>query len=140
MDVIIDKRLNWRSHLDHIETKTAPRIGLLRYLSRTTYEPNNKTMINIFKSIVRTIIIYGYPVPLTANQKVWNRMQIIQNKALRAALGLSIYTSVDYTHKISYVPKIKDYATTLLQQCIQTATSNNDITWKTHRQDILNKI
>ncbi|CAF2040813.1 unnamed protein product [Rotaria magnacalcarata] len=31
LGVIIDKQLNWRRHLDHIETKIAPRIGLLRY-------------------------------------------------------------------------------------------------------------
>jgi hypothetical protein len=49
-------------------------------------------MINIFKSIVRTVIIYGYPVLLTADQKIWDRMQIMQNKTLRAALGLPIYT------------------------------------------------
>jgi hypothetical protein len=140
LGVIIDKKLNWRKHLDHIETRIALRISLLRYLSRTAYEPNNKTMINIFKSIVRTIIIYGYPVLLTADQKVWNRMQIMQNKALRATLGLPIYTSVDYIHKISNVPKIKDYATTLLQKSIQTATSNNDITLKNYLQDIFNQI
>ena len=118
----------------------APRIGLLRYLSRTAYEPNSKTMINIFKAIARTIIIYGYPVLLTANQKIWDRMQIIQNKALRAALGLPIYTSVEYIHNISNVPKIKDYAITLLQQSIQTATSNNDSILLTHLQHILQQI
>ena len=64
LGVIIDKKLDWRRHLDHIETRLAPRIGLLRYLSRTAYEPNNKTMINIFKAIVRTVITYGYPVLL----------------------------------------------------------------------------
>jgi hypothetical protein len=140
LGVIIDQRLNWRNHLEHIETKIAPRISLVRYLSRTAYEPNNKTMTNIFKSIVRTVIIYGYPVLLTANEKVWNRLQIMQNKAIRAALGLPIYTSVEYIHKISNVPKIKDYATSLLQKSIQTATSNNDITLKNHLQDIYDKI
>ncbi|CAF3018287.1 unnamed protein product [Rotaria sp. Silwood2] len=140
LGVIIDKGLKWRSHLDHIEAKIAPRIGLLRYLSRIAYEPNNKTMINIFKSIVRTIIIYGYPVLLTTDQKIWNRLQIMQNKALRAALGLPIYTSVEYIHKISNVPKIKDYAIGLLQKSIQTATSNNDTILKNYLQDIFNQI
>ena len=140
LGVIIDKKLDWRRHLDHIETKIAPRIGLRRYLSRTAYEPNTMTMINICKAIARTIIIYGYPVLLTANQKIWDRMQIIQNKALRAALGLPTYTSVEYIHNISNVPKIKDYAITLLHQSIQTATSNNDTTLKNHLQDILQQI
>ncbi|CAF1942358.1 unnamed protein product [Rotaria magnacalcarata] len=35
LGVIIDKRLNWRRHLNHIETKIAPRIGVLRYPLRT---------------------------------------------------------------------------------------------------------
>lgn len=64
----------------------------------------------------------------------------MQNKALRAALGLPHYTSVDFIHKISNVPKIKDYAIGLLRKSIQTATTNNDITLKNHLQDILNKI
>nr|ACY69870.1 AP-like endonuclease/reverse transcriptase [Adineta vaga] len=140
LGVIIDKRLKWRAHLEHIESKIAPRIGLLRYLSRTTYEPNNKTMINIFKSIVRTVIIYGHPILLTADQKVWDRLQIIQNKAIRAALGLPIYTSVKYIHKISNIPKIKDYAIGLLKHTLQKATTNNDITLKNHLQCILDKI
>ncbi|CAF3407919.1 unnamed protein product [Rotaria socialis] len=140
LGVIIDKQLNWRRHLDHIETKIAPRIGLLRYLSRTAYEPNSRKMINIFKSIARSIIIYGYPALLTADHNVWNRIQIIQNKALRAALGLPMYTSVEYIHKISTIPKIKDYATTLLKQPIQTATADKDTTSRKHLRDILEQI
>jgi hypothetical protein len=97
-------------------------------------------MINIFKSIARTLIIYGYPVLLTAKQTVWDRLQIIQNKALRAALGLPIYTSVDYIHKISTVPRIKDYAISLLHKSIQTAATNNDNILKNHLQDILKEI
>jgi hypothetical protein len=67
-------------------------------------------------------------------------MQIMQNKAIRAALDLPIYTSVDYIHKISNVPKIKDYATGLLHQAIQTATMNNGTTLHDHLQTILQQI
>ena len=93
-----------------------------------------------FKSIVSTIIIYGYPVLLTADQRIWSRLQIMQNKALRAALGLPIYTSTKYIHQISHVSTIKEYATGLLQKAIQTATMNNDNTLRTHLQDIFDQI
>ena len=65
-------------------------------------------MINIFKSTERTIIIYGFPVLMTADQNAWKRLQIMPNKAIRAALGLPIYTSIEHIHKISNIPKIKD--------------------------------
>lgn len=140
LGVIIDKQLKWRNHLRHIETKMAPRISLLRYLSKAAQIPNEKTMINIFKSIARPIMTYGFPVLLTASDKVWERLQIIQNKALRAALGLPICTSVEYIHRRSSIPKIKEYAVTLLNQFIQTATANNDSTFKLHLEEILSEV
>ncbi|CAF1093522.1 unnamed protein product [Rotaria sp. Silwood1] len=140
LGVIIDKTLNWRAHIHHIETKIAGRISLLRFLNRAAYEPNDKIMLNIFKSIARTIIIYGYPILLTANNKIWERLQIMQNKAIRAALGLPIYTSVEYIHRITNIPKIKQYAVTLLQRYIQTATSNNDNVLRNNLQEIFNNM
>lgn len=136
LGVIIDKQLKWRNHLQHIETKVAPRISLLRYLSKAAKEANPRTMINIYKSIIRTVIIYGYPVLLTANDKIWERLQIIQNRAIRAALNLPIYTSVEYIHQISKLPKIKDYAISLLTKSIGTTTQNNDVTLKQYLEDI----
>ena len=118
----------------------AARIGLLRYLAKAAKEPNPRTMINIFKSIARTVIVYGYPVLLTASEKVWDRLQIIQNKAIRAALNLPIYTSVEYIHRLSHIPKIKDYAISLLQQSIQTAIANNDNILETNLKDILDQV
>ncbi|CAF1418063.1 unnamed protein product [Adineta ricciae] len=140
LGVIIDKQLKWRNHLQHLESKMAGRISLLRYLAKSAQEPNQKTMINIFKAIVRPVMTYGYPVLLTANDKIWDRLQIIQNKALRATLGLPIYTSVEYIHRISKIPKIKEYATSLLHKSINTASSNKDQTLLQHLQDIANQL
>ncbi|CAF1070858.1 unnamed protein product [Rotaria magnacalcarata] len=96
LGVIFDNKLNWRSHIKHIESKLASRINLLRFLSCSCAdaEPNIKTMLNLFKSLVRTIITYGSHTLLTANDNVWERLQITQNKALRAVLGVPFYTFV----------------------------------------------
>jgi hypothetical protein len=66
----LDKQLNCRCHSHHIESKIADRISLLRFLSRSATEQNDKIMLNIYKSIARTILTYGYPVPLTAKVKI----------------------------------------------------------------------
>ncbi|CAF1494352.1 unnamed protein product [Adineta ricciae] len=74
VDVIIDKQLKWRNHLQHLESKMTRRISLLRYLAKSAQEPNQKTMINIFKAIARPVMAYVYPALLTANDKVWDRL------------------------------------------------------------------
>jgi hypothetical protein len=97
-------------------------------------------MLNIYKAIARTIITYGFPVIFTANDKIWERLQILQNKAVRAALGLPAGTSVEYIHKISNISKIKQYARTLLRLATTKAKANNEDTMEKLLKDILNKI
>ena len=140
LGVIIDKQLKWRSHLQHIESKVTSRISLLRYLSKAANEPNPKTMINIYKSIIRTVIVYGYPVLLTANDKIWERLQIIQNRAIRAALNLPHYTSVEYIHHISKLPKIKDYAISALAKSIHKSKLNHENPLTKYLDDIQNQL
>jgi hypothetical protein len=123
LGVIFDHQLNWRSHIHHIETKAAPRISLLRFLSKSNSNSNSNIMINLFKSLVRSIITYGSSVLLTADEKIWKRIQIIQNKALRAALGLPVYTSTEYIHNTTNISTIKKYSIFLLQQAIARATN-----------------
>ena len=140
LGVIIDKTLNWRCHLHDMENKIADRISLLRFLSRSASDPNDTIMLNIYKALVRTIITYGYPVLLTANNKTWERLQILQNKAIRAALNLPFYTSVEYIHKISNIPKIKQYALALMNKAIAKSKSNNGTTLTKHLTDILRQM
>ena len=138
--VIIDKELKWNKHLQHIEKCVAPRISLLRYLSSAAQEPNDMIMINIFKSIVRTVIIYDYPLLLPANERIWKRLQIIQNKAIRASSNLPHYTSTRYIHQLTNVPKIKDYAKSLLQKSIATSINNNDVILRNNLEEILAQV
>ncbi|CAF2145764.1 unnamed protein product [Rotaria magnacalcarata] len=137
LGMIMDNRLSWRTHLKQVETRIAARLSLLRFLNRAAIEPNHNIMINLYKSLIRTVIIYGYPVLLCADNKIWDRIQIIQNKALRMALGLPHYTSVDYIHRIANIPRIKDYAVNLLERAASTAASSNEMIYHRSLQDIL---
>ncbi|CAF1073774.1 unnamed protein product [Rotaria magnacalcarata] len=137
LGMIMDNRLTWRTHLKRVETRIPARLILLRFLNRTAIEPNHNIMLNLYKSLVRTVIIYGYPVLLSADNKRWDRIQIIQSKALRVALGLPHYTSADYIHRIANIPRIKDYAINLLEKASSTASSNNEMIYHRSLQDIL---
>jgi hypothetical protein len=126
LGIIFDHKLDWRIHVKHIETKVPSRIYLLRLLSKLTPNANLNTMLILYKSLARSIISYGSLVLLTANKRIWKRLHILQNKALKATLGLPIYTSTKYVHKIGNIPEIKMHSTTVLQQSITRARVYND--------------
>ena len=97
-------------------------------------------MLNIYKSLVRTVLTYGHAVILTARDTVWKRLQVLQNKAIRATLNLPMYTSTRYIHNITGLPKIKDYALSLLQKSLNTAINNNDLVFRDNIEYILHRI
>ena len=123
LGVTFDRKLNWRSHIEKVEAKVASRTSLPRFISRSSPNANDNTMINIFKSLVRTVTMFGYPILLTADNSIWKRLQVAQNKAIRAALGLPNYTLVEYIYRISNLPKAKQYAEKLLERVICTGQS-----------------
>jgi hypothetical protein len=68
---------------------------------------------------------FSYDPPYSRGN-IWNRLQITQNKALRASLGFPSYTSTDHIHKVANIPKIKNYAKSLLERSITKAKNYND--------------
>lgn len=135
-----DPELKWTHHLKQIESKVTPRISLLRYLSRSSGEPNEMTMMNLYHSIVRTVMVYGFPLLLTAGDRVWKRMQILQNMAIRAALNLPKYTSTRYLHMITREPKLKDFAKKQMEKALNKAINDNDNTLRIAYEEILGRL
>ena len=140
LGIIFDRKLDWRTHVKKIESKAAARIGLLRYLTRANQNPNEKIMLNIYKSLVRSILTNGFSILLTAKEKVWERLQITQNKALRAALGAPPYTSARYIHNTTRIPEIKEHAKRLLEKSIARAQEQNDKKFEKSLREIQLKI
>ena len=139
LGVTSDRKLIWKRHIEQVEAKVAPRTSLLRFLSRSSPNANDKTMINIFKALVRTVTMFGYPSLRTADNSIWKRLQIAQNKAIRAALGLPNYTSVEYIHRISNLPKAKQYAEKLLEPAIARAKAEKSTLIENLLTDIANR-
>jgi Reverse transcriptase (RNA-dependent DNA polymerase) len=118
LGVIFDQRLHWGEHIKHVETRAQSRINLLRFFNRITPDSNDRIMLNLFKSLIRPVLTHGFSVCLKAEDKIWNILQIIQNKALRAALFLPHFTSATYIHKLTNIPYIRSYVTNFTKRAL----------------------
>ena len=57
LGVTFDKKLDWRIHTRRVEMKVASRIGLLKFLSRSTTNVNDQTMTNLYKTLVKSLLV-----------------------------------------------------------------------------------
>jgi len=59
LGIIFDSQLNLNSHVSYIVDKCQKRLNLLRAISGNKWGANKKTLLMIYRSLIRSILDYG---------------------------------------------------------------------------------
>lgn len=77
---------------------------------------SRKIKILLVKTILRPIYTFGAPIWSNASPTSINKVQIMQNKCLRLALGKDRYTTIRELHDEANIPTVKDYVETIAKK------------------------
>ena len=91
LGVYIDSELNFKTHIEKLIQKFAQRVN---YFSRVAKSLNLKCRVDIYKSIVAPYFQYCPTILIYANNTDLNRIQVIQNRAMRIILKCNGYTPI----------------------------------------------
>ena len=106
LGVEIDSMLSFNKHIDVIQNKSTRRINVLKALARNGVEP--KILIRLYKIYVRPILEYGSASFISATTTQFDRLNRIQNSAIRASLNLPKYIRSSLLNEYSGLEPIKD--------------------------------
>lgn len=90
LGVIIDSKLNFKSHLDYICKKIAKKLYFFR---RIRNKLSVSTSIKIFNSIIKPHFEFCSTIMLMFNGEMVNRLQILQNRGMRIILKKNRFVS-----------------------------------------------
>lgn len=79
--------LTYRSHIEYLIQDGVQRLSLLRGLSASTWGADRRVLLRFYKSYVRPKLSYGAELFAGACDSLLQRLCVIQNAALRIALG-----------------------------------------------------
>ena len=99
LGIVLDRRLTFSAHIDHIKQKCSRRLNLLRSISGTTWGADRKTLLYLYTSLIRPVIEYNAFLFDNISTTQSNRLEVIQNAALRVATG-ALKTTNTYTMNI----------------------------------------
>ncbi|XDV11531.1 hypothetical protein PO909_000447 [Leuciscus waleckii] len=105
LGVKLDSQLSWADQIDHIVSKVAKGIALSRRCS--VYCPP-LVMKTVVQSLVLSHLGYCPVIWSSATQGHLKKLQIVQNRAARVALGCSFRSSVDKMHTCLGWIKVED--------------------------------
>ncbi|XP_008483690.1 uncharacterized protein LOC103520381 [Diaphorina citri] len=87
LGMIMDYRLTWKDHIIYTKAKAMKAMNILKILNNRNNGVNRKVLLRLYKTYVRPIIEYGAPIYNSAPKAILNKLDPIQNTAIRIATG-----------------------------------------------------
>ena len=87
LGLTIDKRLNWRDHVEQLRAKCTSPVNLIKHLSHLSWGSDRKTLQRLYTALVRSKLDYGAQVYGATRSGALSRLEPIQNACLRAITG-----------------------------------------------------
>ena len=109
LGVIFDSRLTWEPHVRKIVSRSYKRLNLLRAIAGISKKVNPDSMKKLYESTIRSIHEYSSVCIVNAADVHLQKLQLLQNQALRVILKTPAYMSISDLHDCSGLPMIKDH-------------------------------
>ena len=99
LGVFFTRKLNWKVHIEHLISKARKRLNFLKIVTSQPWGQDTKTLIHLSISLIRSKLIYGQEVYFSAPKCLLNKLQSIDSKALKIALGIPLHASTRKTYQ-----------------------------------------
>jgi len=87
LGVVFDDKLTWNTHIKYIVEKCKRRLNLMRAVSGYTWGASKKSLITIYRTLIRPVLEYGDIAFATASKTSLAKLTSIQTEALRLCCG-----------------------------------------------------
>ena len=129
LGVTFDEKLNFSIHLNDIHSRTSKRLNVIRAVTRAGVDKH--TAIKLYKTYILSVLEYGSIAFLAAPKLNMNKLQRIQNEAIRACLKIPCYIRTDLLHECAglelIVDRLKKHNQRLLNQMSERNENVRDL-------------
>ena len=127
MGICFDSKLNFNSQIKKLTESCSNRLNIIKILSHKSWKLNEKTLRNIYLSLIRSVFDYSAILcPAISSSNLYN-LQVIQNNALRLILRKPRNTRINELHDSTKIDLIQDRFKTLSARYILKSINNNPI-------------
>ena len=93
LGVWIDKRLSFTAHVTYLRERTQARLNVMRAMTRLTAGATYTVLRLYYVQAVRSLVDYSAPVLIALSPNQQERVEVLQNTAMRTMLGAPRWSS-----------------------------------------------
>ena len=87
LGLVWDTKLNFKAHIKYLKNKCLKALNIIKVLSHSKWGSDSKTLLKLFRSLVRSKLDYGCIVYGSANKKELEKLDIAHRSGIRLSLG-----------------------------------------------------
>lgn len=107
LGLTFDRKLTWVEHIKQLKTSCLNRLNLLKTVSRQSWGADRKTLLMMYRSLVRSRLDYGCEIYSSASSTVLATLDTVQSQALRLCLGAFRTSPVVSLNAESHEPPLR---------------------------------
>ena len=122
MGLTLDPKLTCNAHTQNIATHAQKPLQVIKALTGTTWGLQKETLVATYKAVMRTTLEYASSIwsPMTSPTSI-NKLQVMQNAALRACTGCTHDTNIQHLHDETNIFPIQKHLQLHASQVTQKA-------------------
>ncbi|GBM65064.1 hypothetical protein AVEN_86717-1 [Araneus ventricosus] len=95
LGVTFHNKLNWRLHVERLSERVTNKLSILKCLAGSKWECARSTINTTFNTFILPLMTYCCEATITTPQLVINKLEVLQNQALRLIMGEVKFTPID---------------------------------------------
>lgn len=107
LGIVLDKKLIWKDHINHLTKKCENAINILRVFCKHKWGADPNIALIFYKSLVRSILDYGSIFYGNTYHTHLKKIDLVRNKCLRLCLGLLRSTPINVLEVESGEPPLE---------------------------------
>ena len=127
LGITFDKDLSLTEHCQSKATKAMQRVRLLQLISGKGWGANKRTLLHLYKQYIRPVLETGSIVTAGTGKSNLQKLQRVQNHALRTALQADRQTRIEDLHARARIPMIADRLKDLRLKAIERFGNSENI-------------
>ena len=124
LGIDFDKRLSFNKHINEITTRANQRMNVLRALSRSRVSA--PVIMRLYKVYILSLIEYGSSSFIATSKGNRDKLQRVQNEAIRLCLNLPRYIRIDLLHEYAGIDRIWDRLIKTNRRLLGSMTVSNE--------------
>ena len=106
LGLIFDRLLNWQNHVSYLRGKTMSALNIIQVISRCNRGTDSKTLLRIYRAIVRSKLDYGCQVYGTETSYL-DPLDPVHHKGIRVCIGAYRSSPIDSLYVEANEPSLK---------------------------------